>query len=563
VNKRIDTGLRVGEYVVEAKLGEGSFGEVWRARHHAFDDVLVALKIPRNARALARLRDEGLFVRRVQAEGAVKIVGLDADSDPPYLALQYVDGESLRDAIRRGPIPPQIAIAIARRILGVLGAAHGIKIIHRDVKPENILIDRTGIAFLADFGLATAIEDARTITLASSLGSARGASVVGTLRYMAPEQKDPRRGVDHRADIYALGLVLFEMLAGTLPEGGEVPTDLVPALDPALDDVFRRCYARRERRYASAAEAIAALDAITERHETRRREAEEARAARAARPVVEIPAATDTVEGTKTPFGLRSPAGSPNLIAWDEARALLRVSGHELLRLVDGGSIARVAHAGALYFRRQDAVELRHRLRRVATPDGIELRVLPLLRPMGPAVRLESASQGARPAGVSAPRPAQVLRAPNPLHDRAAGALVRAAAFGVDATLVAVVAALLGSDVFAAPAILLAHVVGGPHLAAEVARDPVVLDVASIVAVGLAYFTLLTGLLGRTLGKWLLGLRVVGVSGEPLGVGRSAARALGYVVSATPFGLGFLSVALDPEHRGFHDIVADSLVIHE
>src|SRR5262249_37889694 len=111
--------------------------------------------------------------------------------------------------------------------------------------------------------------------------------------------------------------------------------------------------------------------------------------------------------------------------------------------------------------------------------------------------------------------------------------------------------------------ILAAHLAGGSHLATAVAHTPAVLDGASIVFVALLYFTFLTAGFGRTLGKWLLGLRVVGLSGEPIGVARPAARALGYIVSATPFGLGLLCIALDADHRGFHDIVADSRVVHE
>jgi uncharacterized RDD family membrane protein YckC len=140
---------------------------------------------------------------------------------------------------------------------------------------------------------------------------------------------------------------------------------------------------------------------------------------------------------------------------------------------------------------------------------------------------------------------------------------VRAAAFGLDATLIGVVAALAGSDALMGPVAIVTRFTGGRELALAVAQTPGILDMVVVFVIAFLYFTLLTASTGSTLGKWLLGLKVVGTDGEPLGLARSAARVFGYIVSATPFGLGVLSVALDPDHRGFHDVVADSRVVHE
>ncbi|MEZ0229815.1 MAG: serine/threonine-protein kinase, partial [Planctomycetota bacterium] len=202
MTRRIDVGDRVGEYVLETKLGAGSFGEVYKARHRALDGVHVAVKLPRDARALARLLDEGALTRRVESDAAVKLIGLDVEHDPPYLAMQYVDGESLRETLRRGALPARRALDVAKRVFGALAAAHEASVIHRDVKPENILIDSAGNAFLGDFGLAAAL-DADGSTDLGSLGSNRTQSLVGTVRYLSPEQKDPRRAIDGRSDIYA------------------------------------------------------------------------------------------------------------------------------------------------------------------------------------------------------------------------------------------------------------------------------------------------------------------------------------------------------------------------
>jgi serine/threonine protein kinase len=524
----LEVGDRVGEYVLDAKVGEGAFGEVWRARHRVFEDVQVALKLPRDARALGRLRDEGVLSRRVDADGAVRLLGIDLEHDPPYIALDYVEGETLRDVIRRGPVEPSRALAISRRVFGVLDAAHKAHVIHRDVKPENILIDRAGAAFLTDFGLAAALEAAPGLDLASSLGSGRE-KVVGTLRYLSPEQKDPRRAIDHRSDLYSAGLVLFETLTGTLPEGGEVPSDLLPGIDPGFDRVFTRCYARLERRYRSAAEAIAALDAIALRQES---------------PIV-LPVLRTERPPRDPP--VRSPEGMPNLIGWDEARTILRVSDADLHRFVDCGSISRVGHAGQLFFRRHEVVDLRGRLRRVITPTGLAHYVSP--RPARPPVVLPA------PAPVT---PAW-LRVERPAPLRPAGPFPRALAFLVDALAIGAFVVLFGTDLFAGPAMLLAYAFGGPQLVIA----PGVVDAGSVACLAFLYFAVIGGILGRTFGKWLFGLKVVDPSGEPIGVGRSAARALGYVVSAIPLGLGFVGMALHPEYRGFHDLVADSLVVYE
>ncbi len=550
MTRRIDVGDRVGEYVLEAKLGSGSFGEVYRARHRALEGVLVAIKLPRDPRALARLLDEGVLARRVESDAAVKAIGLDLDHDPPYLAMQYIDGESLRATLERGALPPRRALDVARRVFGALAAAHDAKVIHRDVKPENILIDQAGNAFLGDFGLAAALDAGDGTQDLGSLGSQRAPSIVGTLRYLSPEQRDSRRSIDERSDLYSAGLVFFEMLTGALPEGGELPSDLVPNLDKGFDAIFQKCYARLERRFKSAREVLAALDRLTERLDAPKLAAEIVKRAALA------PTVAGFVAGARDPRLLRaapekSPVGDPNLIDWEEARAVMRVHDFDLHRFVDRGAIARVSHQGRLLFRRSDVVDLKNRLRRILTPEGLDYYVLP--KP--PAPRKPEAPALVETLTNTASMP--WLAASNKI--RPAGALVRSFAVGVDALAVAALAVVVGTEVFSGPALLMTWVVGGSQLC----LTPGVLDAASVSVLAFLYFSVLTGLVGRTFGKWLFGLRVIDPQGEPIGLGRSAARTLGYVVSATPLGLGFLGMIVHPEHRGFHDLVADSLVAHE
>lgn len=257
----VGAGTRVGEYLLEERVGCGGFGEVWRARHHLWPEEVVAVKLPTDPEYVRQLRTEGAIQHRLEGEHLVRTRGCDHTHDPPYLVMDYVEGESLRAILaRRGRLPAQEALPMALQVLDGLSVAHAAGVVHRDLKPGNILVDTRGVVKLADFGLGV-IRDRATasLMLSGSLATSSGAAVAGTLRYMAPEQRDPLATVDSRSDVYAFGVLLFEMLTGEVPQGGEVPSDLVPGLDPRVDEVFRRCYTRRERRHADAIELRAAL----------------------------------------------------------------------------------------------------------------------------------------------------------------------------------------------------------------------------------------------------------------------------------------------------------------
>jgi serine/threonine-protein kinase len=262
--KTLEAGTRLGEWVLEAPLGKGGFAEVWRARHNSLADRLVAVKIPFDRDMAARLRSEGLIQNRVEDPRIVRTLGLDPDHDPPYLVVELVVGESLRDRLRRGRLDVTEALRIAREILLALKAAHAASVIHRDLKPENVLLSSTGEVKVADFGLGALVAaSARELVESGSLRTSEGHDIVGTLRYMAPEQREPGQvALDARVDLYAWGIVLYELLTGEVPCGAEMPSQVVPGLDPRLDQVFRRCYARRDGRYASAEAALADVDAV-------------------------------------------------------------------------------------------------------------------------------------------------------------------------------------------------------------------------------------------------------------------------------------------------------------
>lgn len=263
------SGQRVGEYVLESVLGRGAFGEVWKAKHHAWTDRVVAVKIPTDPAYVRELQREGFAAPQLIHPGIVRALAFDAFATPPYLAMEYVPGGNLRERIAHGPMTAEQATTILRQVLGALSHAHGQGVVHRDVKPENILIHQRadidgfaspGAVMLTDFGLGQSSHrnSATSIAMSMSVASPDAAKLVGTLNYMSPEQRVGGE-VDARTDLYACGVVLFEMLTGELPAGAEVPSDVNKKVPAWLDGVFKRAYARKESRFATAEAFAAAL----------------------------------------------------------------------------------------------------------------------------------------------------------------------------------------------------------------------------------------------------------------------------------------------------------------
>ena len=227
--------LVAGRFRIQAMLGIGGMGVVYRAIDESLD-VPVALKLLRpelatRAGAFERFRQELLLARQVSSPHVVRIHDLSQHADRWLISMDFVDGESLdRRLDREGRFPVDDALRIARDIAEGLAAAHAKGVVHRDLKPANILLDGQGSAFISDFGVAR--------SLATSGMTATGA-VVGTPEYLSPEQA---RGspVDARSDLYALGLVLYEMLVGKPPFGGTIAETLAQRLLRAPDPVSQR-----------------------------------------------------------------------------------------------------------------------------------------------------------------------------------------------------------------------------------------------------------------------------------------------------------------------------------
>lgn len=263
------SGDRINNFLLEELIGTGSFGQVWRARHHMFDER-VAIKIPTDAHYVQNLRREGVTIHGLRHPNIVRAIDLDPYADPPYLIMELVPGASLRQFIDAYPkgMPIEATVAVMRGVLDALAVAHDAGVIHRDVKPANLLLTQTvaEIADLtaqsvkvADFGLGH-VGGAMTQSIMQSANDlkGRGPGIAGTLAYMAPEAKEGKE-IDGRSDLYSCGIVLFEMLTGERPQGAEFPSGLRANVPAYLDDVFKRCYVRRERRFANVSEMIAAL----------------------------------------------------------------------------------------------------------------------------------------------------------------------------------------------------------------------------------------------------------------------------------------------------------------
>src|SRR2546423_6451688 len=131
---------RISEYLLDAKVGGGTFGEVWRARHHVWGDQLVAIKIPTDPQYVRNLQREGVAIHGLVHPNIVRAIGFDPYADPPYLVMEYVPGTSLRPLIQNKAVTVAETVAIMRQVLAGLGYAHQQGVVHRDIKPENILI---------------------------------------------------------------------------------------------------------------------------------------------------------------------------------------------------------------------------------------------------------------------------------------------------------------------------------------------------------------------------------------------------------------------------------------
>jgi serine/threonine protein kinase/tetratricopeptide (TPR) repeat protein len=275
ISTTLAPGSQLGaRYRIESLLGRGGMGTVYKAYDKELDRT-VALKLLRSELIddpveMQRFKQELLLASKISHKNILRIHDLGEVPGLKFISMAYVEGEDLHHRLEsQGRLPLDRTVNIARQLCAALEAAHGEGVIHRDLKPQNVLLDGAGNAYVSDFGLARSIE-------AASAGMTRTGQVLGTPRYMSPEQVECKP-LDQRSDLYSLGLIFYEMVTGDVPFKGDSALQLMyqrvkvkpknpKLLNPELPDylvrIILRCLERDPtKRYQYAREILADLDA--------------------------------------------------------------------------------------------------------------------------------------------------------------------------------------------------------------------------------------------------------------------------------------------------------------
>jgi tetratricopeptide (TPR) repeat protein/predicted Ser/Thr protein kinase len=259
-------------YEIVRLLGEGGMGAVYRARDRELDRE-VALKVirpelARNAQVLGRFKQELILARQVTHRNIIRIFDLGSDRGTRFITMEFIEGEDLSSILaRRGKLPVQEAAAIIRQACLGLEVAHAEGVVHRDLKPQNIMLDQQGKVSVMDFGIARSIDESNLT---------RTGALLGTPTYMSPEQAQGHK-VDARSDLYTLGIIFYELVTGTPPfsadspmatlvrriqEKPAPPVSLEPSLPPAVNAIILKMLATNAAdRYQNAGEILRDLDA--------------------------------------------------------------------------------------------------------------------------------------------------------------------------------------------------------------------------------------------------------------------------------------------------------------
>src|SRR6266404_17934 len=268
------TGTDFGpRYHVESLLGSGGMGKVYKARDRELDRT-VAIKVLRpdlmtDPQALQRFKHELLLASSISHPNILRIHDLGEYNAVKFISMAYVDGGDLTQALRKeGRLPLERVLNIMKQLAAALAAAHGVNVVHRDLKPQNILLGSGDHVYVTDFGIAKTLESDRTRVT-------RTGAVLGTPLYMSPEQVEGKP-VDHRSDLYTLGLIFYEMLTGILPFSGETtfqlmyqrvheqpkrPELVIPDLPPYLSRICLKCLEKEPaKRYQNAGEILTDLE---------------------------------------------------------------------------------------------------------------------------------------------------------------------------------------------------------------------------------------------------------------------------------------------------------------
>jgi Tol biopolymer transport system component len=261
----ITVGSRLGPYEVQAPIGAGGMGEVWRARDSRLDRTVAIKVLPaefaQNAQFRVRFEREAKAISSLTHPNICTLYDVGNDGGVEFLVMEFLDGESLADRLSRGPLPIEQVLRVGVQIAEALDRAHRAGIVHRDLKPGNVMLTRNG-AKLLDFGLAKPVETSPLGELTSMRTERRSlteeGTILGTFQYMAPEQLEGIE-VDHRADVFAFGALLYEMATGRRAFGGKSKASLIasiltaepqpisaiqPLTPPAFERLVNACMAK-------------------------------------------------------------------------------------------------------------------------------------------------------------------------------------------------------------------------------------------------------------------------------------------------------------------------------
>ena len=263
-----ELNVQFSQLEINRLIGRGGMGAIYQAQQTALDRTvaikLIAREVAGDTAFIERFEREAKTLAKLSHPNIVTVYDFGRTADgQAYLIMEYVDGINLREAILSGSVGPNDALEIIQSICSALEYAHGKGVVHRDIKPENILLGEDGTVKVADFGIAKIIDDAaRSPTLTATR------QVLGSLNYLAPEHLEAPNEVDHRVDLYALGVVFYELLTGQLPLGRyEAPSAIQRGVDARLDAVALKMLHRKpSQRYQSAGEVTDELERISKEH---------------------------------------------------------------------------------------------------------------------------------------------------------------------------------------------------------------------------------------------------------------------------------------------------------
>ena len=278
----IGGGQYIGKYLVKSELGRGGMGAVYLAEQPGLGREVAIKQLIQSAAtdpiALQRFMQEAQVMARTSHPNLVQVHDLELTGDANYIVLEFVRGKSLRDWIERGSIPPPQVFAIMHGVLQALDYAHKHAIVHRDMKPENVLLSDEGMVKVADFGIARLTDDSGVGGTATKTGT-----TVGTPQYMSPEQVSSSK-VDGRSDLYSAGIMFYELVAGQPPfTAGESdgpftlmakhvqappqpPSVHRPGLDPELEELILKAISKRpEDRFQTGQEFDDTISRVADR----------------------------------------------------------------------------------------------------------------------------------------------------------------------------------------------------------------------------------------------------------------------------------------------------------